>query len=170
MIFRETALSLKRTSPAQKQAKKRHGSAACLSACLSLALGLFSAATAWALPPDADADRSLGKLLPANTPVAIFLSTDPQDWRSLEQFELFAKIAELTGGFSSLGSPAGVFFAPPGVDYATEIQPWIGEQIAIATLPDTTPRSIATTDIAAETFVAVPIANEGCDRTLFKKA
>ncbi len=156
MIFRETALSLKSTSQPRKQTQKRCGPAACL----SLALGIFSASTAWALPSDAVADRSLGMLLPANTPTAIILSANPQDWQALEQFELFAKIAELTGGFGSGGSPAGIFFAPPGVDYATEIEPWIGAQIAIATLPDTTPRSIALTDIAAETFVVVPIANE----------
>ena len=166
MIFRETALSLKSTSQPRKQTKEQYE---LLAACLSLALSLFSASTAWALPSDADADRALEKLLPANTPLAIFLSADPQDWRSLEQFELFAKIADLTGGFDSVGSPAGIFFAPPGVDYATEVQPWIGEQIAIATLPDTTPRSITITDVAAETFTAVPIANEAAIAPFLEK-
>ncbi|MGB3298531.1 MAG: DUF3352 domain-containing protein [Phormidesmis sp.] len=177
MIFRETALSLKRIVQPIKQNPKRYQP---LAACLSLALSLATAATAatvsiaWALPSQAadeaaEADRSIAKLLPASTPLAIFISAQSQEWQALEQFELFAKIADLTGGFANVGSPAGIFFAPPGADYAADIEPWIGEKIAIATLPDTTPGSIAVTDVAAETYVVVPIANEAAIAPFIEK-
>lgn len=132
-----------------------------LAACL-LALSAVSALPAAAQPVSepmtdtAASQQQLAQLLPESTPIAFFLSTQPADWQALEQFELFAKIAEVTGGaVSPLSLPTFL----PGFDYASEVQPWIGDQVVVTVLPDTTPRSIAVTDIAATTLTLVPIAN-----------
>ena len=128
-------------------------------ACLSLALGVLPVAGV------AAADRGAAGLLPADTPTAVFVSADPQDWAGLEGFELFAKVADFVGlmggeAEAGLGNPASILFAVPGANYESEVAPWVGEQVAIATLPDITPRSIALTDLAEQTFIVVPVADE----------
>lgn len=105
------------------------------------------------------------EILPGSTPSAVVISSDPASWTALEQFELFAKITRFVtssglGDSDGLGNPAGLFFAPPGTNYTTEITPWIGEKIVIAILPDTTPRSIAVNDLSTESVVVVPVADE----------
>lgn len=152
MTFGDMALSLK--------SELRSGR---LTACL-LALSAVSALPAAAQPVSetettadtAASQQQLAQQLPASTPMAFFLSTQSADWQALEQFELFAKIAEVTGGAVS---PLSLPIFLPGFDYASEIQPWIGDQVVVTVLPDTTPRSIAVTDIAATTLTVVPIAN-----------
>ncbi len=111
------------------------------------------------------AEHGPAGLLPADTPTAVFVSADSQDWAGLEGFELFARVANLIGLVgggteAGLGNPASFLFAVPGTDYETEVAPWMGEQVAIATLPDTTPRSIALTDLAEQTFFVVPVTDE----------
>lgn len=152
MIFRDSVLSLKRIF-SQRGAKCRDKTIY-----LSFVLSLLPVSRAIAISPDPAA------ILPSSTPYAITVSAKPEDWAVLEQFELFAKISRLTAstGINSdgLGNPAGFLFAPPGTDYATELAPWIGEQVVLATLPDTTPRSIAVNDLANETVIVVPVADE----------
>ncbi len=132
-----------------------------LTACL-LALSTVSALPAAAQPVSepmtdtAASQQQLAQQLPESTPMAFFLSTQPADWQALEQFELFAKIAEVTGGAVS---PFSLPIFLPGFDYASEVQPWIGDQVVVTVLPDTTPRSIAVTDVAATTLTVVPVAN-----------
>ncbi|MGB3293232.1 MAG: DUF3352 domain-containing protein [Phormidesmis sp.] len=126
-----------------------------------LALSVLPALPAVALAevsadPAVVGQQQLAQQLPENTPIAFFLTTQPQGWQALEQFELFAKIAEFTGGEVS---PVGLGIFLPGFDYASEIRPWIGDQVAVTVLPDTTPRSISATDIAGTTLTVVPVAN-----------
>ncbi|CAN5783535.1 hypothetical protein BH23CYA1_BH23CYA1_02760 [soil metagenome] len=104
----------------------------------------------------AASQQQIAQWLPENTPIAFFMTTQAADWQALEQFELFAKIAEFTGGAVS---PFSLPIFLPGFDYASEVQPWIGDQVVVTVLPDTTPRSIAVTDVAATTLTVVPIAN-----------
>ncbi len=129
-----------------------------LVACL-LALSVLPAlpATAQAVSETtAASQQQIAQWLPENTPIAFFMTTQAADWQALEQFELFAKIAEFTGGAVS---PFSLPIFLPGFDYASEVQPWIGDQVVVTVLPDTTPRSIAVTDVAATTLTVVPIAN-----------
>ena len=129
-----------------------------LAACL-LALSVLPAlpATARAVSETtAASQQQLAQWLPENTPIAFFMTTQAADWQALQQFELFAKIAEFTGGAVS---PFSLPIFLPGFDYASEVQPWIGDQVVVTVLPDTTPRSIAVTDVAATTLTVVPIAH-----------
>ncbi|MGI8936008.1 MAG: DUF3352 domain-containing protein, partial [Phormidesmis sp.] len=150
MTFGDIALLLKSDRPRR------------LAACL-FALSALPALSAPALAqrgvddPAASRQPHVAQMLPENTPIAFFLTTQAADWQALEQFELFAKIAAFTGGGVS---PLNLPILLPGIDYARDVQPWIGEQVAIAVLPDTTPRSIAVSDIAATTLTVVPVANQ----------
>ena len=149
MTFGDIALPLKSDRPRRL--------AACLFA-LSALSALSGPALAQGSADDPAAARQphVAQMLPENTPVAFFLTTQAADWQALEQFELFAKIAAFTGGGAS---PLNLPILLPGIDYARDVQPWIGEQVAIAVLPDTTPRSIAVSDIAATTLTVVPVAD-----------
>jgi len=124
------------------------------------------------LPPDAvvpvqtESDKLLAAqqiadLLPAETAMALFFSSDRADWETLQQFELFAKLAEFTegaaGGFLDGGLDTISIKGPPiGTEGAER---WHGNQFAVAVLPDTTPRSIAVTDIEKEMVLIAPVAN-----------
>ena len=150
MTFGDIALLLKSDRPRRL--------AACLFALSTLpALSAPALAQSSADDPAASRQPHVAQMLPENTPVAFFLTTQAADWQALEQFELFAKIAAFTGGGGA--SLLNLPILPPGIDYARDVQPWIGEQVAIAVLPDTTPRSIAVSDIAATTLTVVPVAD-----------
>ena len=95
--------------------------------------------------------------LPENTPYAMFFSTQDGSLAALEQFELFARIADLTGG---LTNPLGLPFLPLGFDAQYEGDPWAGEQSAIALLPETAPRRVSPTDLDAKFYSLTQIVNQ----------
>ena len=183
-----------------------------LAICLSLALGIVAAPMGIAVEAkevreareageatetgelgyDAEklaAHRQLVHILPANTPMAIFLSTKQADWDALAQYELFnmafTTFKAYTAAFEGLEgheelegaegvegveeeglkeperaiNPARLLAALPGVDYETDIRPWIGDQAMIAALPDKTPRSIALTDLDTRMLVVLPVTD-----------
>jgi Protein of unknown function (DUF3352) len=106
------------------------------------------------------ANQQLAQVLPENTPLAFFLTTAEENWAALEQFELTTQLLELGAFMGALQSPLGLPLLPPSIDYAKDVQPWIGEQAVMAMLPDTTPRSIAVTDVTAQSFILLPIADQ----------
>ena len=65
-------------------------------------------------------------VLPANTPGLVYLNAKPEAWMQLKQFYLFSTVS-----IPSLP----LLFLPEGIDFTTDIQPWLGEEIAIALLP-----------------------------------
>lgn len=149
MNFRDVKRALQRETHSR-------GLAACLLALSALPALPPTALAAVSADPAVASQQQLAQQLPENTPIAFFLTTQPQGWQALEQFELFAKIAGFSGGEVS---PIGLQIFLPGFAYASEIRPWIGDQVAFTVLPDTTPRSIAVTDIAATSLTVVPVAN-----------
>ena len=94
--------------------------------------------------------------LPADTPYAMFFSTQDDSLAALEQFELFSRIADLTGG---LTNPLVLPFLPLGFDAQYEGAPWAGEQSAIALLPETAPRRVSPTDLDAKFYSLTQIAD-----------
>ncbi len=80
----------------------------------------------------AQAATPVAELLPENTPVALMVETDQATWDQLLQYELFDRITEFTG---QPLSPGGLPFLPYGVDYQTDVAPWVGDGAAIALLP-----------------------------------
>ncbi|MEL7501370.1 MAG: DUF3352 domain-containing protein [Cyanobacteria bacterium J06554_6] len=97
----------------------------------STALGIGLAAAL--LPPALSAESTaVAELLPENTPIALMLKTDLATWDNLTQYELFTRITEFSG---QPLTPGALPFLPYGVDYLTDIDPWIGDGVAIALLP-----------------------------------
>lgn len=78
----------------------------------------------------------IARELPENTPYAMFFSTQADGLAALEQFELFSKISNETGG---LVSQIGLPFLSAESSFGFEGPFWAGEQSAIALLPETTP-------------------------------
>ncbi|MEM9088688.1 MAG: DUF3352 domain-containing protein [Cyanobacteria bacterium P01_F01_bin.53] len=112
-----------------------------------------------ATPDIIAANRQLAQVLPESTPMAFFLSTREENWEGLERFALFSKISGFMGG--SL-TPRSLPFFPPSLQYEFDgdIQSWMGEQAAIAFLPDTTPRSVAVTDIPSKMYMVLPVTDQ----------
>ncbi|MEM6449352.1 MAG: DUF3352 domain-containing protein [Cyanobacteria bacterium P01_D01_bin.105] len=105
------------------------------------------------------AARQLAELLPAETPLALFFSTDLNDWEALQQFELFAKFTDFINdsGAGIADSETGL---PALLSAAANTERWQGDQFVVATLPDTSPRSIAVNDLDKEVFMVAPVVNE----------
>ncbi len=66
------------------------------------------------------------QFLPADTPLVGLVSTDNQKWQSLSKFELFAQVFNAAETISP---------TQMGLDYQTDIKPWLGEQVALALMP-----------------------------------
>jgi len=79
----------------------------------------------------------ISQFLPADTPLVGLVSTKTEKWQSLSKFELFAQIfafAEKT-------------FSPQmGWNYQTDIKPWLGEQVAVAFMPQKVSNPISLND------------------------
>ena len=98
----------------------------------------------------------IAQRLPENTPYAMFFSTQDESLAALEQFELFAKIANSTG---EIENPLTLPFLPLGFGAVYEGAPWAGEQSAIAILPETAPRRISPTDLNSKLYGISQIAD-----------
>jgi tetratricopeptide (TPR) repeat protein len=64
--------------------------------------------------------------LPENTAGVLLINTNPKLWGELSQFELFPRSMSFPGWLYSIS----------GVNFETTIQPWLGDQIGFALLPD----------------------------------
>ena len=92
------------------------------------------------LPTSADPPPAITNILPANTPAAIIVNTREDAWLTLKQYELFSQLSET---FGVDPSPQVLPLLPLGIDYTTDVQPWIGDRVAIALLPVPSVRTIA---------------------------
>lgn len=93
--------------------------------------------------PSEPAPPAVTTLLPSNVAGVILLNTEVDAWTSLAQFQLFA---EATGMLQQI--PA-LFL---GVDFATEVQPWLGDRVAVALMPVADAETDTTSDAASETL------------------
>ncbi|KAM3113393.1 DUF3352 domain-containing protein [Phormidesmis sp. 146-33] len=69
---------------------------------------------------------SVANLLPTNTPGVFLLNTNAESWEALSRFGLFPKDMSFPGLFYPVGT---------GMNFYTDVQPWLGDQVAIALLP-----------------------------------
>jgi tetratricopeptide (TPR) repeat protein len=70
---------------------------------------------------------SVANLLPANTVGVFLLNTNAESWEALSRFGLFPKDMSFPGLFYPVGM---------GMNFYTDVQPWLGDQVAIALLPN----------------------------------
>lgn len=69
---------------------------------------------------------SVADLLPADTAGVLLINTDEKTWQGLSRFGLFPADFSFPGNFYPIQA---------GLNFHTDIQPWLGDQIAIAFLP-----------------------------------
>ncbi len=86
-------------------------------------------------------------VLPANTPGLVLVNAKPTAWAALDRFNPLPESFRL---------PFSVPFLPGAIDFAQDIQPWLGDEVAVALVP--TAGSIAGTVLqtldASAVFVA----------------
>ncbi len=91
---------------------------------------LLPALSALIIAPSAIAQTaptsSVANLLPADTAGVLLINTDEKTWQGLSRFGLFPADFSFPGGFYPIQA---------GLNFHTDIQPWLGDQIAIAFLP-----------------------------------
>ncbi|MEM7062289.1 MAG: DUF3352 domain-containing protein [Cyanobacteria bacterium P01_B01_bin.77] len=103
------------------------------------------------LPTSAPPPPMITNILPANTPAAMIVNTRQDAWEVLNQYELFAQLSE---SFGVPPSPQSLPLLPWGMDYAEDIDPWIGDSVAFALLPVP---SIRTINPVERSITIVPI-------------
>ena len=92
------------------------------------------------LPTSTEPPPAITNILPANTPAAIIVNTREDAWLALKQYALFSQLSET---FGVDPSPQALPLLPLGIDYETDVQPWLGDRVAIALLPVPSIRTIA---------------------------
>ena len=91
------------------------------------------------LPQAASPPPIITNILPVNTPAAMIVNTRKDAWAVLHQYALFAQLSE---AFGVDPSPQALPLLPLGMDYAEDVQPWIGDSVAFALLPVPSIRTI----------------------------
>ncbi|MEM7794948.1 MAG: DUF3352 domain-containing protein [Cyanobacteria bacterium P01_C01_bin.118] len=105
------------------------------------------------LPTTAPPPPIITNILPANTPAAMIVNTRQQDWSELNKYALFS---QLTEAFGVEPSPQALPLLPYTIDYVEDIQPWIGDGVALALLPVPSIRTIAPVE---RSVTIVPISD-----------
>lgn len=109
------------------------------------------ATVAETLPTVATPPPAITNILPANTPAAMIVNTQQDAWEVLNQYALFAQLSE---SFGVPPSPQSLPLLPWGMDYAEDVEPWIGDSVAFALLPVP---SIRTINPVERSLTIVPI-------------
>ena len=92
------------------------------------------------LPQSAPPPPTITNILPADTPAAIIINTREDAWAVLNQYALFARLSQ---AFGVDPSPQTLPLLPVGLNYVDDMQPWVGDGVAIALLPVPSIRTIA---------------------------
>ncbi|XHX77995.1 MAG: DUF3352 domain-containing protein [Stenomitos frigidus ULC029] len=122
---------------------------------------LPSFALARAVPVPQLSPPAVTTVLPANTPGLVLVNAKPDAWAALDRFNPLPK---------SLRVPFAVPFLPGAIDFTQDIQPWLGDEVAVALVP--TAGSIAGTVLqtldASAVFLAPIKDRDRFDRFLSK--
>jgi hypothetical protein len=102
---------------------------------------------------------SITTVLPDNTPGLVCITLTPEVWQPLKQFSLFNQFLALSD------FPFPIPFLPEGMDFATDVQPWLGEQAAIALLPATS----ETDSVASNTIFLAGVRDNSSLKTFVDK-
>jgi hypothetical protein len=112
----------------------------------SLSLGLVSTALALVSPSLEVARAAEAKVwhdLPDNTALVMLLDTTADTWGQLDQYQLFSLLNEEIDYTPGL---PGLPYLPYGLNYQTEVAPWIGDTAVVALLPAEPDAFAATVD------------------------
>ncbi|MBW4690602.1 MAG: DUF3352 domain-containing protein [Lyngbya sp. HA4199-MV5] len=94
---------------------------------LSVAVAVLSGhVIARAVPVPQPAPPAVTTVLPANTPGVVLVNVTPAAWAEVDRFNPLPE---------SLRVPFQVPFLPSVIDFTQDIQPWLGDQVAIALVP-----------------------------------
>ncbi|ESA33470.1 hypothetical protein N836_01495 [Leptolyngbya sp. Heron Island J] len=91
------------------------------------------------LPESAPPPPIISNILPIDTPAAIIINTREDAWSALKQYALFSQLSE---SFGVDPSPQALPLLPLGMNYGEDVQPWVGDGVAIALLPIPSIRTI----------------------------
>ncbi len=91
--------------------------------------------------------------LPDNTALVLLIDTTADTWGQLRQYQLFQLLEDEQGIVPGL---PGLPYLPAGIDFATEVSPWVGDTAVVALLP-VPPGETAT--IAAASIMVAPVAD-----------
>lgn len=91
--------------------------------------------------------------LPTNTALVLLIDTTADTWDQLSQYQLFKLLDEEQGLTPAL---PGLPYLPYGIDFASEVAPWIGDTAVVALLP--VPLGESATITEASIMVA-PVTN-----------
>jgi|GEM_PF-1920903 len=97
----------------------------------ALSAGLPIAFMGIASPAQAES-RELWHQLPEYTALTLLIETSETAWQPLDQFQMF-RLLENTFGFRP--NPVSLPLLPYGLDFQTQVQPWIGDTAVLALLP-----------------------------------
>lgn len=100
------------------------------------------------LPQKLSSPAPIAQLLPADTPVVGLVTTNTEKWQSLSKFELFAQI---------FNAADKVFPAQMGLNYQTDIKPWLGEQVAFVFMPQKNKKPV---NLEASFLLLATVKNE----------
>ncbi len=89
----------------------------------ALAQSAPSAPTVQAAPSVLEARSTIANLLPKATSGVVLINTDRARWEALSQFGLFPR---------DFSFPGFLYPVEAGVNFASDVQPWLGDQIGIA--------------------------------------
>lgn len=89
------------------------------------------------LPQKLLSPAPITQFLPADIPLAVVVNTKTEKWQSLSKFELFSQI------YSTVENTLP---AQMGLNYQTDIKPWLGEQAAFAFMPQKEAKLVSLND------------------------
>ncbi|MEA5449859.1 DUF3352 domain-containing protein [Leptolyngbya sp. CCNP1308] len=121
-----------------------------------LVLGLMGSGLAvGTIPPLAThaAEADIWHHLPNNTALVLLIDTTADTWGQLSQYQLFKLLDEEQGLTPAL---PGLPYLPYGIDFASEVAPWIGDTAVVALLP-VLPGE--TTTIAEASIMVAPVTD-----------
>ena len=109
------------------------------------------------LPQKLSSPAPVTQFLPADIPLVGIVNTKAEKWQSLTKFELFAQI------FNAVDK---IFPAQMGLNYQTDIKPWLGEQVAFAFLPQKEQKLVS---LEASFLILAAVKNEQSLQVLIDK-
>ncbi|MBW4521790.1 MAG: DUF3352 domain-containing protein [Scytolyngbya sp. HA4215-MV1] len=84
------------------------------------------AANITAPPNETTPPPQVTTVLRADTPAVVLVNTNPEAWAQLRRFNPYPNLPPGVGGLP---------FLPPWLDFTTDIQPWLGDRLALVLLP-----------------------------------
>jgi len=114
----------------------------------------FVSALAIAPLPSLAAPAVLEKVIPFNAAGVLFINTTDEAWGALSQFTLFPP---------NIAVPGEILLARTGLVFARDVQPWLGTEVAIVVMSNTTPNPARTALKQAEPTPSAPEPTEKPD-------